>query len=68
MNSSGYLQFTGSDNGIKAENISATTGTFSNTLTANGGLTATTGTFSMAEVLAKNLMFTCLQKHYSFEE
>ena len=46
MNSSGYLQFTGSDNGIKAENISATTGTFSNTLTANGGLTATTGTFS----------------------
>lgn len=29
---------------------------------------ATTGTFAMAEVMAKNLMFTCLQKHYSFEE
>lgn len=29
---------------------------------------ATTGTFAMAEVLAKNLMFTCLQKHYAFEE
>lgn len=29
---------------------------------------ATTGTFAMAEVLAKNLMFTCLQKHYTFDE
>ena len=29
---------------------------------------ATTGRFEMAEVMAKNLMFTCLQKHYSFEE
>ena len=29
---------------------------------------ATTGTFAMAEVFAKNLMFTCLHKHYSFEE
>lgn len=29
---------------------------------------ATTGTFSMAEVMAKNLMFTCLHKHYTFEE
>lgn len=29
---------------------------------------ATTGTFAMAEVMAKNLMFTCLHKHYSFEE
>ena len=29
---------------------------------------ATTGTFAMAEVMAKNLMFTCLHKYYSFEE
>lgn len=29
---------------------------------------ATTGTFAMAEVMAKNLMFTCLQKHYTYEE
>ena len=29
---------------------------------------ATTGTFNMAKVFAKNLMFTCLHKHYSFEE
>ena len=29
---------------------------------------ATTGTFAMAEVLAKNLMFTCLQKHYTYDE
>lgn len=29
---------------------------------------ATTGTFEMAKVMAKNLMFCCLQKHYSFEE
>ena len=29
---------------------------------------ATTGTFTMAKVMAKNLMFTCLQKHYTFEE
>ena len=29
---------------------------------------ATTGTFAMAEVMAKNLMFTCLQKHYTFDE
>lgn len=29
---------------------------------------ATTGTFAMAEVLAKNLMFTCLHKHYTFDE
>ena len=29
---------------------------------------ATTGTFAMAEVMAKNLMFTCLHKHYNFEE
>lgn len=29
---------------------------------------ATTGTFSMAEVIAKNLMFTCLHKHYTFEK
>ncbi|MBR2239953.1 MAG: IMP dehydrogenase [Bacilli bacterium] len=29
---------------------------------------ATTGTFAMTEVFAKNLMFTCLHKHYSFEE
>ena len=29
---------------------------------------ATTGTFAMAEVFAKNLMFTCLHKHYLFEE
>lgn len=29
---------------------------------------ATTGTFAMAEVFAKNFMFTCLHKHYSLEE
>lgn len=29
---------------------------------------ATTGTFAMAEVLAKNLMFTCLHKHYTYEK
>ena len=29
---------------------------------------ATTGTFAMAEVMANNLMFTCLHKHYSFED
>ena len=29
---------------------------------------ATTGTFAMAEVMANNLMFTCLHKHYSFDE
>lgn len=29
---------------------------------------ATTGTFAMAEVMVKNLMFTCLQKHYTFDE
>ena len=29
---------------------------------------ATTGTFEMAEVLAKNFMFTCLQKHYTYNE
>lgn len=29
---------------------------------------ATTGTFNMAEVMAKNLMFTCLHKHYSYDE
>lgn len=29
---------------------------------------ATTGTFAMTEIFAKNLMFTCLHKHYSFEE
>lgn len=29
---------------------------------------ATTGTFAMAEAMAKNLMFTCLHKHYTYEE
>ena len=29
---------------------------------------ATTGTFAMTEVMAKNLMFVCLHKHYSFED
>lgn len=29
---------------------------------------ATTGTFNMAEVMAKNLMFTCLHKHYFYDE
>lgn len=41
------------------------------TLYGNGLTVAnmgTTGTFAMAEVMAKNLMFTCLHKHYSFEE
>ena len=41
------------------------------TLYGNGLTVAnmgTTGTFAMAEVMAKNLMFTCLQKHYSFDE
>lgn len=40
-------------------------------ITGNGLMVAnmaTTGTFEMAEVMAKNLMFCCLQKHYSFEE
>jgi GMP reductase len=42
-----------------------------NTIYGNGLMVAnmaTTGTFAMAEVMAKNLMFTCLHKHYSFEE
>jgi len=42
-----------------------------NTIYGNGLMVAnmaTTGTFTMAEVMAKNLMFTCLHKHYSFEE
>ena len=37
----------------------------------NGLMTAnmaTTGTFKMAEVMAKNLMFTCLHKHYTYDE
>lgn len=41
------------------------------TLYGNGLMVAnmaTTGTFAMAKVLAQNLMFTCLHKHYSFEE
>ena len=41
------------------------------TLYGNGLTVAnmgTTGTFAMAEVMAKNLMFTCLHKHYPFEE
>lgn len=41
------------------------------TLYGNGLTVAnmgTTGTFAMAEIMAKNLMFTCLHKHYSFEE
>lgn len=29
---------------------------------------ATTGTFAMAKVLQKHKMFTCLHKHYTFEE
>ena len=29
---------------------------------------ATTATFAMAEVMAKNLMFTCLHKHYTYDE
>ena len=45
---------------------------WSNTSLYGNGLTvanmATTGTFAMAEVMAKNLMFTCLQKHYTYEE
>lgn len=45
---------------------------WSNTSLYGNGLTianmATTGTFAMAEVMAKNLMFTCLQKHYTFDE
>lgn len=45
---------------------------WSNTSLYGNGLTianmATTGTFAMAKVMAKNLMFTCLQKHYTFEE
>ena len=42
-----------------------------NTIYGNGLMVAnmaTTGTFAMAEVMAKNLMFTCLHKHYSFED
>ena len=42
-----------------------------NTIYGNGLMVAnmaTTGTFAMTEVMAKNLMFTCLHKHYSFEE
>lgn len=42
-----------------------------NTLFGNGLMVsnmATTGTFKMAEVMAKNLMFTCLHKHYTVEE
>ena len=42
-----------------------------NTIYGNGLMVAnmaTTGTFAMAEVMAKNLMFTCLHKHYTFEE
>ena len=42
-----------------------------NTIYGNGLMVAnmaTTGTFAMAEVMAKNLMFTCLHKHYPFEE
>ena len=41
------------------------------TLYGNGLMVAnmaTTGTFAMTEVLAKNLMFTCLQKHYTYDE
>lgn len=45
---------------------------WSGTILYGNGLTVanmgTTGTFAMAEVMAKNLMFTCLQKHYSFDE
>lgn len=45
---------------------------WSNTSLYGNGLTianmATTGTFAMAESMAKNLMFTCLHKHYPFEE
>lgn len=45
---------------------------WSDTSLYGNGLTvanmATTGTFAMAEVMAKNLMFTCLQKHYTYEE
>lgn len=45
---------------------------WSQTILYGNGLTvanmATTGTFAMAEVMAKNLMFTCLQKHYTFDE
>lgn len=45
---------------------------WSGTTLYGNGLTvanmATTGTFAMAEVMAKNLMFTCLQKHYTYEE
>ena len=41
------------------------------TLYGNGLIVAnmaTTGTFAMAEALANNFMFTCLHKHYNFEE
>lgn len=40
-------------------------------ITGNGLMVAnmaTTGTFKMAEVMAKNQMFCCLQKHYSYED
>lgn len=41
------------------------------TLVGNGLMVAnmaTTGTFDMAKVLQKHKMFTCLHKHYTFEE
>ena len=45
---------------------------WTNDVIRGNGLTvanmATTGTFAMAEVMANNLMFVCLHKHYSFEE
>ena len=45
---------------------------WTNDVIRGNGLTvanmATTGTFAMAEVMAKNLMFVCLHKHYSFED
>lgn len=45
---------------------------WTNDVIRGNGLTvanmATTGTFAMAEVMANNLMFVCLHKHYSFED
>ena len=45
---------------------------WTNDIIRGNGLTvanmATTGTFAMKEVMANNLMFVCLHKHYSFEE
>lgn len=45
---------------------------WTNDIIRGNGLTvanmATTGTFAMTEVMAKNLMFVCLHKHYSFED